>query len=63
MHNVLIKKTVFGCGWLVSERVKAEREKAEREKAEREKAEREKAERWELSEREKMIIQNLNDTY
>ena len=57
------KKTVFGCGWLVSERVKAEREKAEREKAEREKAEREKALRWELSEREKMIIQNLNDTY
>ena len=52
------KKTVFGCGWLVSERVKAEREKAEREKAEREKAL-----RWELSEREKMIIQNLNDTY
>ena len=57
------KKAVFGCGWLVSERVKAEREKAEREKAEREKAEREKAERWELSEREKLIIQNLNDAY
>ena len=56
------KKTVFGCGWLVSERVKAEREKAEREKAEREKAEREKALRWELSERERLIIQNLKDT-
>ena len=61
------KKVVFGCGWLVSERVKAEREKAEREKAEREKAEREKAERekalrWELSERERLIIQNLKDT-
>ena len=73
-----LKKSVFGCGWLVSERVKAEREKAERvkaerekaerekaerEKAEREKAEREEAERWELSEREKLIIQNLNDAY
>ena len=57
-----LKKTVFGCGWLVSERVKAEREKAEREKAEREKAEREKALRWELSERERLIIQNLKDT-
>ena len=59
------KKRVFGCGWLVSERVKAEREKAEREKAEREKAEREKAERekaiiWQLSEREKAIIEKLN---
>ena len=59
------KKGVFGCGWLVSERVKAEREKAEREKAEREKAEREKAERekaiiWQLSEREKAIIEKLN---
>ena len=54
------KKTVFGCGWLVSERVKAEREKAEREKAEREKAEREKAIIWQLSEREKAIIEKLN---
>ncbi len=58
------KKSVFGCGWLVSEHVKAEREKAEREKAEREKAEREKAERekaefWELSDREKNIIFKL----
>ena len=33
------KKSIFGCGWLVSAEVKAEREKAEREKAEREKAE------------------------
>ena len=67
-----LKKSVFGCGWLVSERVKAERVKAERvkaervkaerEKAEREKAEREKALRWELSERERLIIQNLKDT-
>jgi hypothetical protein len=36
-------KSIFGRGWLISEREKAEREKAEREKAEREKAEREKA--------------------
>ena len=50
------KKAVFGCGWLVSERVKAEREKAEREKAEREKAL-----RWELSEREKEIITALSN--
>ena len=56
------RKGVYGCGWFVSERVKAEREKAEREKAEREKAEREKAERkmvWELSDREKNIIFKL----
>ena len=45
------KKAVFGCGWLVSERVKAEREKAEREKALR----------WELSEREKEIITALSN--
>ena len=45
------KKVVFGCGWLVSERVKAEREKAEREKAVR----------WELSEREKEIKTALSN--
>ena len=50
------KKAVFGCGWLVSERVKAEREKAEREK-------RVEAERWELSDREKEIILKLGDEY
>lgn len=44
-----VKKQVFGCGWLISERLQAEREKAEREKAER----------WALSEREKEIIKNL----
>lgn len=48
------KKTIFGCGILISDRLKAEREKAEREKAEREKAE-----QWELSEREKEIIKSL----
>ena len=51
-------KTIYGKGYIVSDRVKAEREKAEREKAEREKAER--WERWELSERELAIIERLN---
>lgn len=50
------KKAVFGCGWLVSEQVRAEREKAEREKAEREKAE-----RWHLSERELEIIARISN--
>jgi len=50
------KKSIFGCGWLVSKRVKAEREKAEREKAEREKDF-----RWELSEREKEVITALSN--
>ena len=53
-------KSIYGKGYIVSDRVKAEREKAEREKAEREKAEREKAERWTLSERELAIIEKLN---
>ena len=58
-------KAIFGKGYIVSDAVKAEREKAEREKAEREKAEREKAERekaecWELSDRERAIIERLN---
>ena len=53
-------KAIYGKGYIVSDAVRAEREKAEREKAEREKAEREKAERWELSDRERMIIQRLN---
>ena len=48
------KKTLFGSGYLISERKRAEREKAEREKAEREKAE-----VWELSERELTIIHGL----
>ena len=51
-------KTIYGKGYIVSDRVKAEREKAEREKAEREKAEH--WERWELSERELAIIERLN---
>ena len=46
------KKSIFGCGWLISERLKAEREKAEREKAER----------FPLSEREREIITGMSDT-
>ena len=44
------KKNIFGCGLLISDRLKAEREKAEREKAER----------WELSENELNMITALN---
>ena len=40
------KKQIFGCGWLISERLTAEREKAEREKAER----------FQLSDRERELI-------
>jgi hypothetical protein len=54
------RKSIFGNGLLISDRLKAEREKAEWEKAEREKAEREKAEVWELSERERKIIDGMN---
>ena len=43
-------KVIFGKGYIVSDRVFAEREKAEREKAER----------WELSDRERAIIERLN---
>ena len=58
-----LKKTIFGCGLLISDRLTAEREKAEREKAEREKAEREKAERFPLSQRERDIIANLQGDF
>lgn len=54
-------KVIFGKAYIISDRLKEEREKADRLKAEREKAEREKAERWELSERERVIIQRLNN--
>lgn len=68
-------KTVYGKGYIVSDRVKAERERAEAERPPREKAAKarqaeaawerecaklEKAERWELSEREYAIIEKLN---
>lgn len=49
-----MRKTIFGRGWLISERLVAEREKAEREKAEREKAE-----QLTLSDREIDIIKSL----
>ena len=52
------KKVIFGCGLIISDRLKAEREKAEREKAEREKAEHRIV--WELSDREQEIINELN---
>ena len=57
-------KTIFGSGYLVSERVKQEREKANeevliREREERNKADRENVERWKLSEREQRIIESL----
>ena len=44
------KKGIYGKGYIVSDRVYAEREKAEREKAER----------WELSARERAIVERLN---
>ena len=44
-------KAIYGKGYIVSERVFQEREKAEREKAER----------WELSDREKKIVQRLTE--
>lgn len=50
-------KTIFGHGLLVAESVRAERERAERERAERERAELWKL--WELSERERKIIEEL----
>ena len=55
-------KTIFGSGFLISERAKAEREKAEREKAERTSAmvERTSAMVWELSERERKIVEELS---
>ena len=43
------KKSIFGCGWLISERLTAEREKAEREKAER----------FPLSDRERAVIAEM----
>lgn len=51
------KKTIFGGGFLVSERCAAEQERAERE---RERAEREQVEHFELSDREKEIIKELS---
>ena len=50
------KKTIFGGGFLISERCAAEKERADRELAERERVERERVEHFELSDREKEII-------
>ena len=46
------KKSIFSCGLLISDRLKAEREKAEREKAER----------FPLSDREREIIRKLSES-
>ena len=50
-------KMIFGGGLLLNERLTAEREKAEREKAEREKAT-----VFELSERERYVLENLGSS-
>ena len=47
--------SIFGCGLLLSKRLTAERERAERERAERERAE-----RYELSWREKQLVELLS---
>ena len=52
-------KAIFGGGLLLSERAAAERAAAERAAAERAAAERAAAIKWELSEREKRIVQSL----
>lgn len=60
-------KTIFGSGYLVSERIKghkeqADKEKIKREREERDKQDQERVERWELSERERRIVQSLGKT-
>ena len=49
------KKAIFGSGYLISDDAAMRLERAERERAERERVE-----RWQLSEREKAIIAELN---
>lgn len=53
------KKTIFGAGYLLSEKAAAEKAAAERAAAEKAAAEKENVIIWELSEREKMIIDKL----
>ena len=53
-------KTIYGNGWLVSERIQAERAQAERAQAERAQAERAQTEEWELSAKEKAIVKSLS---
>lgn len=60
-------KTIFGSGYLLSERMKeqkqqADKEKVKREREERDKQDQERVERWELSERERRIVQSLGKT-
>ena len=54
------KKTIFGGGFLISERCAADRELADRELADREVEKREQVEHFELSDREKEIIKELS---
>ena len=53
--QLLRKKAIFGSGYLISDGTAIRLERAERERAERERAE-----RWQLSERERAIIAELN---
>lgn len=53
------KKTIFGCGFLLSEKATAEKAAAEKAAAEKEAAEKAAATRWELSEREMELIKSL----
>ena len=52
-------KTIFGTGFLISEKAAAEKAAAEKAAAEKAAAEKAAAERWRLSEEEKRIISNL----
>ena len=52
-------KAIYGCGLLLSEQKTAERAAAERAAAERAAAERAAATKWQLSDRERSIVQNL----
>ena len=56
-----VGKSIFGGGYLLSERAAAERAAAERAAAERAAAERAAAIKWRLSERELRMIQNMGD--
>jgi len=52
-------KTIFGSGFLISERAAAEKAAAEKAAAEKAAAEKAAAERWTLSKREILIIEEL----
>ena len=55
-------KTIYGAGFLLSERAAAERAAAEKAAAERAAAEKATAEKWQLSEREWEIVHSLGQT-